>query len=198
MKQLANVLITDYDDPQLTIGLLAKLSRKFSERNVLTKMKSLLVLHRLMHLIHSKAQVAVSKSFASLQLEIDEKNGNRFFNIDSVSQCRASADDASTVDAIELCREYAQYVFDYIRLRDPNSNFKGSKRASIETETKRAKDIVALYHKGEKIEASCRKVSSLLGKQCMGFIKQDKVWIVSELKRLYNVSMLCIGCLLVI
>jgi len=105
LAELVRCLDTEYENPQFTVSLLAKFSRKLFEPNVYTKLKAMVCLHNLMQELEGGAQSAVMLSVRSLRSETDEKVGATFFAPESIEQ---AADVAVTVAELESV-EYVDF-----------------------------------------------------------------------------------------
>ncbi len=194
IEQITDILNNEYDNPQLLVGLLVKFSRKFAEPNVYTKIKTLLSLHRIMDNSKTNAQIALSKAVHSLQKEVDEKVDSNFFAIDSIEQTAEIAENVAEIEAVELARVYAAYVFDFLFIKgdtaeEPKRKMKNVKAVSVATTgaANRAERLMALLEQGETVEVACRRLAGPLSKQCLDGIKSDRKWTVESLKQLYEV-----------
>ena len=70
LDELVRCLNAEYDNPQFTVSLLAKFSRKLCEPNVFTKLKSLICLHKMMQECDSNAQNALTQNYPCQLFEI--------------------------------------------------------------------------------------------------------------------------------
>jgi hypothetical protein len=129
LDELTRVLDAEYDNPQFTVGLLAKFSRKLFEPNVYTKLKSMICLHKLMQELSSGAQNAVMQSVRSLRSETDEKVGHEFFSMESIELAADSASNVAELEAVELAREYTEYVLEMIDVRGERAPKSSSKKS---------------------------------------------------------------------
>ncbi len=189
IEQITDILNSEYDNPQLLVGLLVKFSRKFAEPNIYTKIKTLLSLHRVMSNSETNAQIALSQAVQSLQKEVDEKVDSNFFAIDSIEQTAEIAENVAEIEAVELTRVYAEYVFTFLSVKGDKQE--GSKRKVVENSpsgaASRAERLISLLEDGEAVEVACRRLTGPLGKQCLDGVKSDRKWAVESLKQLYEV-----------
>lgn len=174
---------TEYDNPQLVVSLLVKFSRKMSEPIIYTKLKSMMSLHKIVENCGDKAQYAVSQSIKSLRQEIDEKVGLPFFSSETVEQAAGKADNVAELEVAELSREYSSYVFDFIEVRGERS--KGGKAAVVSAD--RVDTLMSLVEQAEIVEKCCKRFKSGLTKQCLESIKEDRVWLMKQLEKSYEV-----------
>ena len=114
LNEAVNFFNSEYDNPQVVVSILAKLSRKLCEPNVYTKLKALLTVNRILANTNGKGLVALSECMKSLQQEVDSKVGLPFFSIESVERAKGVADSVGEIEMAELAMEYAGFLFSYI------------------------------------------------------------------------------------
>jgi len=165
---------------------LVKFSRKFAETNIYTKLKSVLVLHKLMQTVKEDAKLGLLQSVRSLRVETDEKCGSPFFCTDSVEQSAAGASTVAELEAVELARVYSSYVFEYIGMKGILT-LAGSSRSAARGGGKE-EDLLLLLRRGEEVEVGIKRNVTPLGKQCLEAVKEDREWLIGELKREYRQS----------
>ena len=101
LAELVRCLDAEYENPQFTVSLLAKFSRKLFEPNVYTKIKAMVCLHNLMQELEGGAQNAVMLSVRSLRSETDEKVGATFFAPESIEQAADVVVNVAELEAVE-------------------------------------------------------------------------------------------------
>jgi ANTH domain len=184
-------LNAEYDNPQFTVSLLAKFSRKLCEPNVFTKLKSLICLHKMMQECDSNAQNAFTQSVRSLKSERDEKVGVSFFSNESIEQAAGSASTVAELEAVELAREYAAYVLNFI-------DFRGEKPARSNAKSKvskkevdgddRAEMLLELVELSELVQKCCKQSQSgQVVMQCLSCVMEDRPWITKQMQKVYEV-----------
>lgn len=199
MDDIINFVNIEFDNPQLMISLLVKFSRKFAETNVYTKLKSILVLHKLMENVKESAQVGLLKSVRSLRIEKDEKVDMLFFSPDSIEKSAELANNVAEIQAVELARVYSAYVFNFIDTKgmQPSSTTTSSSSSSkasakdsksIEDIEDRMNALVNLVNHGDEVEICIKRTFTPLGQQCLDAVKEDRSWIMKELKKLYVIQ----------
>lgn len=181
IDSIVHIMSAEYDDPHLVVSLLVKLSRKLSEPNVYTKVKTLLALHKLASGLQEKSQTALSESVNSLRTEIDEKTGTTFFAVDSIEECAAMASNVGELEAVALAREYVVYVFDFVDVK--TERVKSLKKTGSFLD--RAEALMSLLEQSTNVEESC--TASPLSKQVQEAILLDRPWLVSQLLSLHEV-----------
>ena len=87
-KEVVNFFNSEFDNPQVVVSILAKLSRKLCEPSVYTKLKALLTVNRLLANTSGKGLVALSECMKSLQQEVDSKVGLPFYSVESVERAK--------------------------------------------------------------------------------------------------------------
>lgn len=205
-EQVAAMLRNDYHNPQFVVGLLVKLSRKFAEPNIFTKVKALWTLHRLLVASPSKVQVALSKATTSLQQEIDDKIKQQFFAVESVDDAGATAQTVSELKTVQLARVYASYVFNVIHLRNKLGVGGKSKRLSRSSVSVVDQWVVPLLldviESGEQVESKAvalagneRDMSPLVT-QVVEVVRSDRSDAVAKLRKYHMVGRCCIGLIM--
>jgi hypothetical protein len=184
LDELVRCLNAEYDNPQFTVSLLAKFSRKLCELNVFTKLKSLICLHKMMQECDSDAQSALTQSVRSLKSEKDEKVGVSFFSSESIEQAAGSASNVAELEAVELAREYAGYVLEYVDFRGEKGGKKGKKIDGDD----RAELLLDLMDKSDAVQKACKNtLSGQVVKQCLSCVIDDRPWLVKQMQKLYEV-----------
>lgn len=184
LDNIINFVNLEHDNPQLMVSLLVKFSRKLAEPNVYTKLKAMVVLHKLMEIVKEKARAGLLMSVQSLRVEMDEKFGAPFFSLDAIEDAAGLAGSVAEIEAVELARVYARYVFDFM-------DAKGSKSTAAATATsinitEEVQALLSLLEQSEEVEKCCKRANTKLNKQALESIKDDRTWILSELKELYK------------
>ena len=192
LENIVNFLNTEYDNPQLVVSLLAKLSRKYYEPNSFTKIKSFLSMHKIIEKTSSKAQNAITQSFQTLKQEVDEKVGSTFFSLDSIDQIASRAGNVAELQFVELTRLYSSYVTDLIELKsDIIQSSTASTKSVIKNKNKvivnKAEQIINLLEQSELVEKNCKLVVNPLSKQCLEAVREDKARLIKDLKDIYEV-----------
>jgi hypothetical protein len=167
----------EYDDPQVITSLLAKFSRKFTEANVFTKIKALAAVHMIMAACNDKAQVVLMKSFKSLRNTEDAKTGHSFFSEDVIEQAAGTAVNVAELEAVDLGRVYADYVFLYMETRAMKPKGKESEKAEC---------LLNLLDISMEVKNCGKRLSGPLAKQCVKLINLDTDWIIDSLTALYE------------
>lgn len=190
IDQIVNILSIEYDNPQLVVSILVKLSRKFAEKNVFTQLKSVIVLHTVMQsLVEPEAQTAWSTAIESMCEERDEKMNCNFFALSLIEETGSCANTAMELETTELARQYIPYVFDIIALRQPV--VKGGRKVidSDRIVVERVKKLLTVLQQNEDIQTFGSHEQQLLEhelhRQCMEKLAVDYVWLVEELKKVY-------------
>lgn len=124
LEELVHALNTEYENPNFVIGLLAKFSRKMNERNVFTKFKSLLCVHKLIQSSSDAAKTAITSAFGSLRSAHDGKCGNDFFALEYLDEIENTASNMGAGLVSGLCRDYAIYVFEFVEVRGDKAQIK--------------------------------------------------------------------------
>lgn len=194
-------LNNEYDSPALVVSMLAKLSRKYSEPNVYTKLKSILSLHAVVQKVSDKACFAVAQSIHTLRREIDEKVGHAFYASETIEDVADMAANVAELEAVELVRAYSTYVFDYLEIKGELATpvvgtvFKSSGKKSSAANA-RCEALMTLLETGVEVEASStsgskgkkpKKMSPVV-KQVNEGVKEDRTWTLKELKKIYDAS----------
>jgi hypothetical protein len=91
-----------------------KLSRKFAEPNVFTQIKALFILHRVSTQVEQNAKTEWCNALLSLRKEHDEKLGQNYFAIESVSSSASSLSTVQELKAAEFLRCYSVYLFNFM------------------------------------------------------------------------------------
>ena len=178
---LINCMDMEYENPQFTVSLLAKFSRKLAEENVYTKLKSMMAIHRLMQYCDAGAKSAVAKCMKSLRKEFDGKTDDLFFSKEVVDNASSSAGTVAELETCELLKEYATYVFDYATLRGGV----GAKRDSAASKANKFRELISSSH---RIEECCEATSGECAKECLGAVLDDRQWMEKQLKKLSRSS----------
>jgi len=174
---LINCMDMEFENPQFTVSLLAKFSRKLAEDNVYTKLKALMSIHRLMQYCDSGAKAAVAKCMRSLRKEYDAKTDLNFFAEECVEEAPTTAATVAELEASDLLLAYADYVYDYVTLRGGV----GAKRDSDEAKASKFLKLIATSH---AVEDRCKATSGKCSKECLGAILDDRQWMTKQLEKL--------------
>ena len=197
-REIADFFNGEYDNPQIVVSVLAKLSRKLSEPSVYTKLKALMTVSNLLSNANTKGQMALAACMKSLQQESDSKVGLPFFSFDSVEQAKGQADSVGEIEMAELAREYATFLFSYIDVKAPSHGVSGSKskkvskgdaakNAANEAASKaegllEALELIAAVESiGAEIKASKNRKS--LAYQVLDSVNTEKAWIGKQLHK---------------
>lgn len=193
VEQLAEIVNAERDNPQFLIGLLVKISRKFAEPNVFTKVKALLALHRLAHLIEPRALTALAQSVASLREEDDQKTQTPFFCLDSVTQAASGAESVGELEAVELAASYAACVLDLLSARSgaarkPSKILKKKNKSSPSgTGPFTDEQLSQLLQSLESVDRTAKRIDTPLTEQICEVLQDDKVWVRRKLDELQQV-----------
>jgi hypothetical protein len=91
-----------------------KLSRKFAEPNVFTQIKALFIVHRVSTEVEQNAKTEWCNALLSLRNEQDEKLGQNYFAIESVSSSGSSLSTVQELKAAAFLRCYSVYLFNFM------------------------------------------------------------------------------------
>lgn len=190
MDELKNILTIEHDNPPLLVSILAKLSRKFSEKSVYTQLKAAIVLHSMMQVLpDAAAQIAWSKAIDSMREEMDGKTGNSFFSLDLIEDAVSYANTAMELETSGLARLYIPYIFDIITLRQPIKPINSHAKKSS-TGIQRAKKLLTAFTANAEIIQFFQEdhpcLHNALPQQCKEQVVVDRDWILQELKKLYE------------
>ena len=207
LEELINCVNSEYENPVFTVSLLAKISRKLYEPNIYTKIKSLLVIHKLIELTDSGARHAIMQCINSLQKEIDIKTGKLFFNTDTIDDMSKAASNVPELKAVDMAKEYAIYVLDFVNIR-------GDKTPLNQKSIDDVEDILKLISQSETVEEKCldgipspsntkshaiqQGYQLILARECLERIKDDRIWILKHLQKIYEVGGFCYVIILLI
>eukprot|EP01040_Poterioochromonas_malhamensis_P006421 gene6421-6917_t len=193
----------EYENPDVLISSLIKLSRKFAESNIFTQLKTCYILHYVMDQIDSKAKLEWSKAIHSMRSELDEKLGRYYFSLENISEAMISATTVMELEAVDFTRSYAQYVFKYIEYQQKrilassstkNSNKKVSTTSSSSiADIKSLTAIVELAEKNmklletnNKLQELNQKVDSEIMEQIFDHLLQNQVQLLQDLIVIYE------------
>jgi hypothetical protein len=125
---IASCINQDFEDLEFITSVLAKFSRKFTEENGFTKLKSLLSLHSIFHKLDSDPQNVLANLLQSMRKEEDPKHKKKFFSYDFIDSKIAST--VAELETFALIKAYYPLVFSAILTR-------GGDRVSINYEHRR-------------------------------------------------------------
>jgi len=173
---------------------MSKISRKLFEPNIYTKLKSLIIIHKLIEHSDHGARNAIMECINSLQKEQDPKTGQLYFSFETIEEMGKAATNVQELEAVEFTKGYASYVFDFVALR-------GDKTPLIQKPDENADRILQLVELGESLENKCKsstgqslapggKMSSnfKITHECLDRIKDDRTWAIKQLQKLSEVS----------
>jgi len=191
IDELVQVFEGEYENPQFTVGLLAKLSRKLGEPNVYTKLKALLCVHRLMEHASDESQSVLLQCVRSLRSEVDEKLGAAFFAAESVETARDAASNVGEAEASQVASEYVNYVFDYLDCKGETPRKVTSEHASPD----RLEIVLSLIEHGLEVEDQCKAAGGTASaskggvlRQCSECCKRNRAWLLKQASRLYELK----------
>jgi len=173
--------------------LLAKLSRKFAEKNSYTKLKAMMVLNTLAQNPNRDLVESLSSALEKLRGSArDDKTGREFFALQGIEEVAALASTAAELEAVHLARLYTPYVFDLIHAKssmhalnttnDTEVAVRG-KDPSLEEYTD---ELVHLLIRSEEVSVSASHPATPLNAQRKSIVTLDQKWIVSELQRVHG------------
>lgn len=180
-EELTNFVDLEYDNPELIVGILVKLSRKFSESNVFTQVKALLTLHLVMQKIEDKSKLAWAKAIHSMRDEVDEKVKMNFFSLEAIEDSSSSTSTVLELQTLEFNRLYANYLFDYLAIRGEKSSSKNAM-----TPSDKASLILRLVKDGDELEALCNQMDTALSRQALDALLTDRFWYAKTLIKFYE------------
>jgi len=185
LEELQQVYEGEYENPQFTVSLLAKLSRKLVEPNVFTKIKSLLCLHRLMEGAGDKSQEVMLQCIRSLRSELDSKVGQPFFAVEGVKEAGDTASNVGEAEATEVAREYVGYVFDYIEYKGEIPRKLGREDATVD----RVEALLSLVEQGLAVEDLCEgSAKGGVLRQCSEGCRRNRAWLLKQAARLHELE----------
>ncbi len=202
-----NFVNHEYDNPELLISSLAKLSRKLAETNVFSQIKVALSLHYVFQHCSDEAKVAWSKAIVSMKNEMDERLGQYFFSIDYLTDALSSAGTVLELEYIELTKNYLLYIINLLeingRLHDAKNKAEGlSKQKQSRATRKPSKskvaandedasvssaDVTRLRESNAEIINHVQKLEGSLISQLVDLVKADEV-LLSKLSKELSAS----------
>lgn len=193
LDHLISLIEDDYDNAELTVEILVKLSRKFSEVNVYTKLKAMVIVHRVMQAVPEKIKLAWSSAFNELSHELDEKVGQNFFDISSISEAANKVNNVGEMLSSYLARDYSEYVQHYLAtvrkfLTVSTSNKKSSKVNESTTTSELAESWLKVATTAEEIQETCKKFDSALSNQIRDLVNADLHQAVKMLIKHFEVE----------
>lgn len=179
-----------YQNPEFLVSILAKLSRKLSEPNIFTKLKVWISLHVLVdELTSEKAKYATLQCFKSLRSEHDGKVGHEFYSLSAVESFSLLASTVGELEGLELTRAYGLYVSTYLESLASHLSSTLKKKVSInDNKVDIVERLLSLLDHSEDVDEICKKSSVALSKQCLEHVKRDRVWILKQLSKHYEVD----------
>jgi hypothetical protein len=174
-----NFVNLEYDNPQLLVSLLIKLSRKFSEKNVFTQLKVLHAIHYVVQKAEIEAQREWARAIRSIRKEKDEKSGKLYFEDDAIEEAAKYVENSIELESVEIGRQYPQYLMGMLEARLIQKV--GMTNESIDK-------LCQLYSNASSIESMCSKVATPLAEQCLEYLRVDKQWILSIVAKFAQVS----------
>eukprot|EP01038_Epipyxis_sp_PR26KG_P006055 gene6055-8337_t len=186
IEDVVTIMNTEYDNAQLVVSLLAKFSRKLSENNIFTKIKSILSIHKIADNLDDKAQNAFLQSIQSLRLEVDEKFNMPFFSLESIEDTAGKASTVAELQAVELARCYSLYVFDFVDVKCNTKSSKSNNKNNKMNQIDRVEALITTLEQGEKVAISCKAADSPLSKQCLECVLEDRAWSIKQLNKIYE------------
>jgi len=176
LGELVDCLNAEYENPEVVISVLAKLSRKLHEPSVYSKLKALLSVHRLIQKVDEPVRNAVLQTVSSLREVFDKKCGDNFFSLSFVEDSSATAGSVAEVQAADFARLYAPYVLSCVEARG-----RKSRQAVSQSHCEL---LLSLFDTSEEIEAIYRESErSPVLKECFECIRHDRQWIFKQLQR---------------
>eukprot|EP00981_Chlorochromonas_danica_P000718 scaffold156_cov173-Ochromonas_danica.AAC.6 len=158
VETVISFINAEYENPELVVGLLAKLSRKFADVNVFSKTKAILTIHKVFQEADEKPKLAWAKAIRSMKQEVDEKVDDVFFSLESVADSSIIASNAQELvssDGPEHAAEKAEKLLEVLD------------------------NVNAVIKMSVKIETA-------LSKQCLDATKEDRSWALKLLEKLYE------------
>lgn len=184
-EELVTCLNAEYENPVFLVSLMCKLSRKLCEPNIFTKLKCLVVLHKITELSDSPARHAIMKCINTLQKETDVKTDDNYFSVESIGEMEKAANNVAELEVIELSKRYADYVFDYITIR-------GDKSSLSQRSAEKADLCLRLLEQGEAVEDHCGSKlieTSKISRECSERMREDRSWLVKQLAKLSEMEL---------
>ena len=183
---LATCLNQDYEDAEFVTSVISKLSRKFKEINVHTKLKSLLCLQAVFQKLNDDARYTVGDCITSLKTEIDPKTNVRYF-LNNISP--KLANNAVELEIVNLLKEYYPYIFHSVDLKGGKLSKLSNSVSSIDKKLKAYCKFLSL---SDKVIQICKNAkinkNSPMFKQLRDFVEKDSEWAEKQLQKLLDVS----------
>eukprot|EP01041_Mallomonas_annulata_P009943 gene9943-20675_t len=183
--ELINCVDAEYENPVFLVSLMSKLSRKLCEPNIYTKLKCLIVLHKLIDNTGSNARIAIMECVKSLQKERDVKTEQLYFSSDTIDDMERMASNVAELETVELAKEYADYVFEFITIR-------GDKSSLSQHSDEKADTFLRALDQIQTIENVCKsKVlsPSKVVAECMDRVQDDRTWMLKQLSKLVEMDL---------
>jgi hypothetical protein len=174
--ELVDLLNAEFENPEVVISVLAKLSRKLSEANVYSKLKALLSVQRLSQRVDEPVKYAIAQTVLSLKEVFDKKSGDNFFALSFIEDSNIASESDIEAQVSELTRLYAPYVLSFVEARGRKSR-QAPSQSHVEL-------LLALYEASEEIEDLYRESErGPLLKDCFESIRLDRQWMLKQLHR---------------
>ena len=139
----------------------------------------------------SNAQNALTQSVRSLKSEKDEKVGAFFFSSESIEQAAGSASNVAELEAVELAREYAAYVLNFVDFRGEKVLKSSPKSKNLKKEVdneQRAESLLELFELSELVQKCCRQSQNgQVVAQCLSCLMEDRHWLTKQMQKVYEV-----------
>lgn len=195
---LATCLNQDYEDAEFITSVISKLSRKFKEENVYTKLKSLLCLEAVIQKLNDDAQHNICDCISTLISEEDPKFSELYF-LNTINP--KLANNVAELETFSVLKEYYPYLFQFIALKGMKSSLSSSSVSTVSTIENKIKSYTELLKLNKKIMNACQDASSSstcpLFKQLVDIVETDKQWAVKQLQKVCDVS-ICLFIYLII
>lgn len=185
VETMVSFINAEYENPELVVGLLAKLSRKFADVNVFSKTKAILTIHKVFQEADEKAKLAWAKAIRSMKQEVDEKVDDVFFSLESVADSSIIASNAQELVSSELLRLYVTHVFHFLMVR---SDKIFTKHGGPEHAAEKAEKLLEVLDNVNAVVKMSAKIETALSKQCLDATKEDRSWALKLLEKLYEVK----------
>lgn len=199
MEELIGYVNAEFQDPQLLVNLLTKLSRRMNENSLFTKLKAILALHVVSVQASNRVQSSLGKSLSTLLSEKDYRYNLNFFSGKSLKSMTSLSNEEYTW--VEFAPKYLMYVTKIAVLR--GRYYSSSEKLGVDFGME-AISLFPLYFEitsllEEKIERSSSSTSTPLNFVTTSLepcLKKDKEFIQEAISKSFKVSTVQQCCLI--
>lgn len=181
---LVSIVNSEYADPELLVGLLAKLSRKFAEPHVFTQLKALHALLSVAFKAEDKPRLAWSRAICSMQGELDSKVDRPFFSLESLAASKAAT--AQELAGTELARLFADHAFLALQLLSDRTLSPRLASGTTPLSARTIKSLVALHSQGCNVSQLAAQIDTPLSRQIIELVDMANGWAAQRLLSVYE------------